>query len=205
MPEREALSHRGRHRRRRPVPRLRHRDIAVPRHPGRRREPRHRNAVLLRHHGAAEGHPPADARGASRRAAPAVGVPRQPVALPRGDDLSLAGAAVPLGTAGRGGSHHPQGRDGDRDGALRPRGVPRARGAPPCHAQPARAHDVQPDAEAPRRGAHPVRPLVARSSTSTTAPPRGSGSPRATPRSGSPTGGPWAGPCSGTSTCSTTR
>ena len=49
----------------------------------------------------------------------------------------------------------------DRDGALRPGAVPRARGAAPRHLQPGRADDVHPDAQAPGGGARALRPVVA--------------------------------------------
>ena len=72
------------------------------------------------------------------------------VALPGGHDVPLPRPAVPLGAAGRGRPHDPQRRHGDHHGALRPRAVPAARRAVRHHPQPARADDVQPDAQAAR-------------------------------------------------------
>ena len=53
-------------------------------------------------------------------------------------------------------------RHRDHHGALRSRAVPGARRALPGHPQPARADDVQPHAQAARRRARRVRPVVAR-------------------------------------------
>ena len=131
------------------------RRLRLPRHADRRRAPGRGDALLVGDDRAAEGdHPPARRRLAIRGAGPDA-VPHRPVALPGRPDLPVAGAAVPLGAAGRGRPHDPQRRHGDHHGALRPRGVPAARRALRGHPQPARADDVQPDAEAARR-----RPLA---------------------------------------------
>ena len=79
-------------------------------------------------------------------------LPAQALAVPRGHDLPVAGAAVPLGAAGRGRAHHPQRRHRRDHGALRPRAVPRAGREAPRHAQPARADDVLAPAQAARGG-----------------------------------------------------
>ena len=72
----------------------------------------------------------------------------QAVAMRRRHALSVAGAAVPLGTAGQRVAGHPQRRHRGDHGALRSRAVPGADRAAPHHAHPARAHDVQPHAQA---------------------------------------------------------
>ena len=123
-------------------------------------------------------------------------------------------------------------RDGDHHGALRPRAVPPARRALPGDAQPARADDVQPDAQAARRGPLALRPVLAgdRRPRRRAVPDPGQGADdrvvgpgdhrvlrgdrgasatrRATPRSGSPTrarSGGASSACCTSSTTSSTR
>ena len=71
-------------------------DVTHPRRAG-----RHRDALLLGYDRSSEGHHPAASRSTARRDAGALRVPPRSVALPRGHDLPVAGAAVPLGAAGR--------------------------------------------------------------------------------------------------------
>ena len=61
------------------------------------------------------------------RPAAGHGVREVHVPLPRGDDLPVAGAALPLGAAGERVGHGAPRRHGGDHGALRPRAVPRAR------------------------------------------------------------------------------
>ena len=58
---------------------------------------------------------------------PLFELPDQALAVPRGHDLPVAGAALSLGAAGRRRPHDPQRRHGRDHGALRPRAVSRAR------------------------------------------------------------------------------
>ena len=74
----------------------------------RRRMRRHRHALFVGHDRPAEGHPAAAAGAAADAATAAVRFPAEALAVPRGHDLSVAGAALSLGAAGRGQSHHPQ-------------------------------------------------------------------------------------------------
>ena len=83
------------------------------------------------------------------------------VALPRGNGLPVAGAAVPHRSAGERGHRPADEVHGGRDGALRPGAVSRAGGPVRGHALAGRAHHVQPHAQAARRGARRRRPVVA--------------------------------------------
>ena len=157
-----ARRRRRRDERRRSRPRLRAgarrpSDVTHPRRAG-----RHRDALLLGHDRSAEGHHPAASRSTARRDAGALRVPPRSVALPRGHGLPVAGAAVPLGAAGRRGVDDPQRWDGHHHGALRSRRVPPPRRALPGDAQPTRADDVQPSAQTAGGRTHPLRPVVAR-------------------------------------------
>ena len=114
-----------------------------------RREARRRHALFVRHHRPAEGHhPPAAGHRRRRRPLPLFDFLTQPLALPRGDGLPLAGAALSLRAAGGGRPDHPLRRDGGGHGALRPGAVPGSGRALPRHPQPARADHVLAHAEA---------------------------------------------------------
>ena len=150
----------------------------------------------------------------------AVRFPGEDLALPRGHDLSVAGAALSLGAAGRRQPHDQDGRHRHHHGEFRSRTLSRADPEMGHHAYPAGADDVFADAETAGRGAQEVRSVVARdrgprrgalpgrwsrttssngggrSSTNITAPPKGSASPPATARNGSPIAAPWARSCS---------
>ncbi len=75
---------------------------AFPADADRRRVARHADALFVRHHRPAQGHPAPVARQPAARTAAAVPLPEQAVALPRRHGLPLAGAALPLGAAGGG-------------------------------------------------------------------------------------------------------
>ena len=84
------------------------------------------------------------------------------VAIPRGHDLSLARAAVPLGAAGRGG-RWPSATAAPRSSwsTSIPSSTWRSIEQLPRHAQPARADHVLPHAQAARGRAPTLRPVVA--------------------------------------------
>ncbi len=93
--------------------------------PDRGRMHRHRHALFVGHHRPAEGHPAAAARAAAGTAIAAVRFPAEALALPRRHDLSVAGAAVSFGAAGRRQPHDPDGRHRHHHGELRSRALPR--------------------------------------------------------------------------------
>ena len=102
MPEGRTL-HRGRRRgreraHRRPAARRR---AVCPTTPIAGRMHRHRDALFVGHHRPAEGHPAPAAGAAAGAATAAVRFPAEALAVPRGHDLSVAGAAVSFGAAGR--------------------------------------------------------------------------------------------------------
>ena len=116
--------------RRRPVRALAEAMAAAPDRAHRRRAARRGDALLVGHDRAAEGHPAAAARG-WHPATPlrGHGVRAVDVPLPRGPDVPVAGAALPLGAAGeRVGGDAARRHVGDH-GELRPRAVPRPRRA----------------------------------------------------------------------------
>ena len=123
MPQGRTLHRRRRRRRERAHrrPAGGHRGIAED--ADRRREHRHRDAVFVGHHRPAEGHPAPAAGAAAEPADAAVRFPAQALAIPRGHDLPVAGAALSFGAAGRGQSHHPQRRHRHHHGELRSRAL----------------------------------------------------------------------------------
>ena len=126
----------------------------------RRRRPRRpdrglRAALLLGHHGAAEGGqapPPRDRASSSpttKAPSPATGPPTRPARTRVYLSPAPLYHSAPLMSCM---TIHRIGATVDRDGALRRRGVPRPDRATPGHARPVRPDDVRPDAEAaPRR------------------------------------------------------
>ena len=131
---------------------------------GRRRAARRRDAVLVGHHRSAQGHPAAAARHARRPTPlPVMQFVQDAVPVPRGHDLPVAGAAVPLGAAGeRVAGHCGSGATAVIMEHFDPDAVPRPRRAVPGHALPDGADDVLAAAEAARGGARRGRRLVAR-------------------------------------------
>ena len=87
-----------------------------------------------------------------------------------GMTLPLARTHLPLRPAGVRGRRTAPRVDVDHHGALRPRGVPAGRRGAPHHPHPDGADDVQPPAEAARRGATALRHVLAGGRSST--PPR---------------------------------
>ena len=86
----------------------------------------HRDALFVRHDRSSQGHPAAAAGAAAWHATAAVRFPRKALAVPRRHDLSVAGAALSLGAAGRGQSHHPDGRHRHHHGEVRSRALSRS-------------------------------------------------------------------------------
>src|SRR5262245_46968961 len=111
---------------------------------------RHADALFLGHDGAAEGNPAPAAGESAVEAAADLRVPVEAMALSREDDLPPAGAALPLGAAGRGVADNPARRHRRDHGALRSRDISVADSEIPGESQPACADDVQSDAEASR-------------------------------------------------------
>ena len=161
MPGNRAL-HRGR----RPGRERAHRrtggsDQGPAQHADRRRVRRHRDAVFVRHDRSAQGDPAVAAGSAAAPATAAVRFPAKSLALSRGHDLSLAGAALSFGAAGRGQSDRPHRRHRHHHGEIRSRVLPRAGREVGRHPQPAGADHVLAPAEAAGRGAPSLRPLDA--------------------------------------------
>ncbi len=162
MPEGRALHRRRWRGRKRPHRRPAGSDGRSAAHPDHRRVCRHRDAVFLRHHGPPEGHLASAAGTAGRPATAAVRFPGEDLAVPRGHDLSVAGAALSFGAAGGRQPHDQDGRHRHHHGEVRSRAISRADPEMGRHAHPAGADDVLADAETAGRGAHALRPVVAR-------------------------------------------
>ena len=123
---------------------------------------RHRHAVLVRHDRPTQGRGApvqgdADGRSGVRRARAEPDAVRRR----RHEDLPLPGAVLPRRSAALLPRHAGPRQHRGGDGALRRRGVPAPRRALPRHAQPGRADDVHPHAQAARRRAREVRRVVA--------------------------------------------
>ena len=114
----------------------------------------HRDALFVGHHRPAEGHPAAAARATRRlQQLPRPRLPRQAVAIPRGYDLPVAGAAVSLGAASRGWPYHPRRRHRGHHGAVRSGALSPARREVPTDAQPTGPDDVLAHAQTASRRA----------------------------------------------------
>src|SRR4029079_11225418 len=91
----------------------------------RRRVHRHRHALFVGHHRPAQGHFAAAAGRAGLASIAAVRFHRKALAVPRGHDLSVAGAALPRRAAGRRQPHDQDRRHRHHHGTVRSRSVPR--------------------------------------------------------------------------------
>ena len=117
-----------------------------------------RDVLLIGHDRPTQGHPLPAPRSHRARRAPDPHVQEPDRQRPR-RRLPLARADVPHGPGGHvlaGPSH---GRHHRGDGAVGSRGLPRRHRALPRDERAVRADDVRPPAEAPRRGARPLRRL----------------------------------------------
>ena len=119
-----------------------------------------RHAVLLGHHRPPQGDPPAAHRAALRLRRRALGHARRDHGLQPGRRVPLSGAALSLRPARVVHDGPAHGRHGRGHGALRPRALPGPHRTAQGHARPVRPDHVRAHAQAARRRAGKVRPLV---------------------------------------------